>query len=61
VSAAADDQVVVDGRAERLGGLDDVSDGDVRRGRGRVARGWLCTKINAEAWSSSARLTTSPG
>jgi hypothetical protein len=38
--AAADDQVLVHGHAERSGGLDDVSgDGDVRIGRGGIARG----------------------
>jgi len=62
VPAAADNQVVVDGHAERLGGLDNVSgDGDVRRGGVGSPEGWLWTRISAEAWSSSARLTTSRG
>ena len=40
VLAAADDQAVMHGHTERLGGLDDVSgDGDVRLGRGGIARG----------------------
>src|SRR6516162_3147851 len=42
VPAAADDQVVVHGHAERRGGSDDVlGDGDVRLGGGRVARGMV--------------------
>src|ERR1700730_4669580 len=40
VPSAADDQVIVHGHAERLGGFDDIfGDGDVRLGRSRVARG----------------------
>src|SRR6516225_12190603 len=42
VPAAAEDQVVVHGHAERRGGSDDVlGDRDVRLGGGRVARGMV--------------------
>jgi hypothetical protein len=50
VPAAADNQVVVNGHTERLGGLDDVlGDGDVRLGGGRIARGMVVHHDYAQA------------
>ena len=61
MAVAGDDDVVVQHDAERGGGLFDVlGHGDIGFGRGRIARRVVvCTRINAEAPSSSARLTTS--
>lgn len=42
VAVAADDEVVVDGDIQRLGGRDNVlGHFDVARGRGRIARGMI--------------------
>ena len=62
VAVPADDDVVVDGDAERLGDLDDrlVIWMSARDGVGSP-EGWLWTRIIAVADSSSARLTTSRG
>jgi hypothetical protein len=52
----------VHGNAERLCDLDDrLVMLDVGLRRRRVAGGWLCTRINAVADNSSARLITSRG
>ena len=62
MAVAADDDVVVDGDAERLGDVDDrlVISMSARDGVGSP-EGWLWTRMIAVADSSSARFTTSRG